>query len=411
VRPSQQIIDTPAVDANLLAVLQQEVDLGGDALRRGKADAAVTFFQSALAKMNASFPIYDHVVHNLLTAYKTLIEQLLRTGETDTATGFLNSALSLEIEGAMADDKTFRHRFADTIQNLGLVFFENARMDESIACCRRAISIEPDPTYHVNLNNALALSRKTALLSDFTTEITPEELGRHIFIACVPKSASTFLKNVLENLTGYRELFDVYAAGQNEHDLYLPSLVEYAAVDTVTQQHCRASDANVQMMQGFGIQPIVLVRDVFDSVMSLLDFYRNQGAYFNSYFRPDFPSLDYETQIDLIIENIIPWYFQFVASWKLAEREKRLQVMWLTYEDLITDKAGSITGVLNFYGLGASARDIGIKIKETESEARKNRFNKGVVGRGSIGISDTQKERIRHYAKYYPSTDFRLLGL
>jgi tetratricopeptide (TPR) repeat protein len=395
----------------LLEVLQQEVDLGGDALRRGKADAAVTFFQSALAKMTSSFPFYDHVVHNLLTAYKTLIEQLLRSGENDTASGFLNSALSLEINGEMATDKKFRKHFADTIENLGLVFFQNARMDECIACCRKAIWIEPDPTYHVNLNNALALSRRPALLSDFTTEVKPAELGRHIFIACVPKSASTFLKNVLENLTGYRDLFAVYAAGQNEHDLYLPSLVEYAAVDTVTQQHCRASDANVQMMQAFGIRPVVLVRNIFDSVMSLLDFYRNQGAYFNSYFRPDFPSLDDETQIDLIIENIIPWYFQFVASWSLAEQERRLQIMWLTYEDLVRDKAGSITKVLNFYGLGASVLDIERKIKETESGARKNRFNKGIVGRGSTGTSDSQKQRIRQYVKYYPSTDFRLLGL
>src|SRR5947208_10982458 len=127
-------------------------------------------------------------------------------------------------------------------------------------------------------------------------EITPEQLGRHLFIACVPKSASTFLKNLLLNLSGYRDLFTVYAAGQTEHEIYLPTLRESAHLDTVTQQHCRASDANVHLMQAFGIRPVVLVRNIFDSVMSLLDFY-DQGAFQTSYFRADWPVLDKETKI------------------------------------------------------------------------------------------------------------------
>ncbi len=385
--------------------------MGGDALRRGNPDVAVTLFQSALSKMNSRLPFYDHIVHNLLNAYKALVEKLFRSGDIETAFAFLKPALSLEICGEMAKDVGFRRRFADVYQNLGLVFFENAQMDACIACCRRAIAIQPCPTYYVNLNNALSLTGKPALLSDFTTKIKPDVLGRHIFIACVPKSASTFLKNLLINVTGYRELFAVYAAGQNEHELYLPTLLEYAEADTVTQQHCRASDANLNLMQAFGIKPIVLVRDIFDSVMSLFDFYNDQGAYLNTYFRKDFPNLDRETQIDLLIENIVPWYFQFVASWSEAERQKRIEIRWLKYEDLISDKLRSTSEVLKFYGLGASTKNIEAKITQTESGERKIRFNKGVAGRGMKGISEGQNERIRCMARFYPSTDFGRIGL
>ena len=77
---------------------------------------------------------------------------------------------------------------------------------------------------------------------------------------------------------------------------------------------------------------MVLVRNIFDSVMSLLDFY-NKGAFQTSYFRCRLAGLDEETKIDLLIENVIPWYFQFVASWDLAEKQKRLEVHWLTYEE------------------------------------------------------------------------------
>jgi hypothetical protein len=323
---------------------------------------------------------------------------------------FLRAALRLEIQANSAEDVRLVRRFAGTFQSLGIAFFQKNRLEESVLCCRKAISIYPSPGSYVNLTNSLAATAGRARLSDFTTEITPDQLGRHLFIACVPKSASTFLKNLLVYLTGYRDCFTVYAAGQTEHEIYLPTLRESAHLDTVTQQHCRASDANVHLMQAFGIRPVVLVRNIFDSVMSLLDFY-NQGAFRTSYFRADWQLLDDDTKIDLLIENVIPWYFQFVASWELADRQKRLQVHWLSYEELVADKPASVRKVLEFYGLGAPRRGVEQRIEEIEREGRKIRFNKGVTGRGRLGLSDRQKEQIRRLTRYYPSTDFGRIGL
>jgi tetratricopeptide (TPR) repeat protein len=407
---SGKTIDVSHLSRNLYSTLQQEVDLGVQALRRENADMAVTMFQSALQKLTVDQPFYDHLVHNLLLSYQLLIENLLKKGDKSTALDFLRAALRLEIRGDMAEDFTFLRKFAGSFQNLGLVFFQNNLNQESLLCCRKAIAIHPSPGSYVNLTNSLAATGQRATLSDFTKEITPDQLGRHLFIACVPKSASTFLKNLLVNLTGYRDLFTVYAAGQSEHEIYLPTVREFAHLDTVTQQHCRASDANVHLMQAFGIRPVVLVRNILDSVMSLLDFY-NQGAFQTSYFRAEWPLLDEPTKIDLLIENVIPWYFQFVASWDLVERQKRLEVHWLSYEELVADKPSTVLRVLEFYGLGASRRGVQQKIGELESEERKIRFNKGVTGRGRSGLHDRQKEQIRRLTRYYPSTDFARIGL
>lgn len=396
---------------NLYGIVQQEVELGVQALKREDADMAVMLFQSALRKLTIGQPFYDHLVHNLLLSYKLLIEQLFEAGGAASADNFLQSALNLEIRGEMVEDKDFRRRFAGVFQDLGLVFFKYRHFSASILCFRKAIATQSSPGIHVNLTNALAASGgQRAELSDFTTDITREQLGRHIFIACVPKSASTFLKNLLVSLTGYRDVFMVYAAGQNEHELYLPTVRETAHLDTVTQQHCRASDANVQMMQAFEIKPVVLVRNIFDSVMSQLDFY-NKGAFFNTYFRADYQSLNEETKIDLLIDNVIPWYFQFVASWSLVEKQGSLDIYWLSYEDLIADKPAAVQKVLRFYGLGAALRGVEQKLGETESEKRMTRFNKGIAGRGESGLSERQKERIRRLAKYYPTTDFSRIGL
>ena len=45
----------------------------------------------------------------------------------------------------------------------------------------------------------------------------------------------------------------------------------------MTHQHCRATEANVQLMQAFGIRPVVLVRDLHDVIVSLRDYF-NGGA-------------------------------------------------------------------------------------------------------------------------------------
>jgi hypothetical protein len=155
---------------------------------------------------------------------------------------------------------------------------------------------------------------------------------------------------------------------------------------------------------------VVLVRNIFDSVMSLKDFY-DQGAFKTTYFRGDWQLLDEETKIDLLIENVIPWYFQFVSSWDLAEKQKRLEVYWLTYEDLVADKPSSVLKLLEFYGLGASRQSIEERIQDLEAERGRNRFNKGVTGRGSLGLNERQKGQIRRFTRYYPSTDFGRIGL
>jgi len=410
VNQSVKRIDVPTVSQNLYTIVQQEIALGSQALQRESADMAVTMFQSALQKLTIDQPFYDHLVHNLLLSYKLLIEKLLKQGDTSTARDFLRAALRLEIRGEMADDARFLRKFAGTFENLGLVFFQDNLSNESVLCCRKAISVYPSPGAYVNLTNSLAAAHAPAMLSDFTTEIVPKQLGRHLFIACVPKSASTFLKNLLVNVTGYRDLFTVYAAGQTEHEIYLPTLRESAHLDTVTQQHCRASDANIHLMQAFAIRPVVLVRNIFDSVMSLLDFY-NKGAFQTSYSRADWQVLDEETRIDLLIENVIPWYFQFVASWDLAEKQKRLEVHWLTYEELVADKPATVLTVLKFYGLGAPREGVEQRVREIESEERKIRFNKGLTGRGATGLNDRQKDHIRRLARFYPSTDFGRIGL
>src|SRR6266571_1249352 len=150
---SGKTIDLPHLSGNLYSILQQEVDLGGQALKRESADMAVTLFQSALQKLTVDEPFYDHLVHNLLLSYKLLIEKLLKRGNTSTAVDFLSAALRLEVRGKMSEDTTFLRRFAGAFQNLGIVFFQKGLNEESLLCCSKAISVYPSSGSYVNLTN------------------------------------------------------------------------------------------------------------------------------------------------------------------------------------------------------------------------------------------------------------------
>src|SRR6266705_1378047 len=127
---SGKTVDVPHLSGNIYSILQQEVELGGQALKRESADMAITLFQSALQKLTIDQPFYDHLVHNLLLSYKLLIEKLLKQGDVTEALDFLRAALRLEVRGDMVEDSTFLRRFAGAFQSLGIVFFQNNLNEE-----------------------------------------------------------------------------------------------------------------------------------------------------------------------------------------------------------------------------------------------------------------------------------------
>lgn len=394
-----------------LQELKEEVDRGIAFMNSGEQDRSILIFKKSAQKLDPSTSMFDVLQHNLLTAYKQRIEQLLKEDSVTPVNRYLPEVFELQLRGALANDRKFRGGFADVFRQLGMVFYEKRQHDAALACFRRAIAILPCPSYYVDLTNALAFTKKPAKLQDYTREYTHAQLGRHIFITCSPKSGSTFLKNVLVAITGFRDVFSVYAGLQNEHELDMPQIAKFGNINTVTQQHARASEANIQLMQAFGIQPVVLVRNIYDTVMSLLDFYR-QGFTFSTYFdRMEFLEFPEEQQIELLIEFAIPWYFQFVASWKRAERDQRLNIHWLTYEEMVKDKPGTMEKVLGYYGIAAPRTEIERRIAENEADSDRNRFNKGVTGRGKVGLAEANRDRVKSLARHFPSTDFSILGL
>ncbi len=353
--------------------------------------------------------VLNVLTHNLIGALRKVAERQLAAGESDAARATAARALAAA-PPQEAPPEMLRHR-AESFHGLGLALFSAGMVAEALPCQRRAIALYPCPSFSNNLINSLTLLRRPSVLTDYCDTLKQQDLAPHLLIACQPKSGSTFLKNVLCEVTGFRDLFLFHASGQSEQDLFYPVLLEFATVPTVTQQHCRAAEANLQILQAFGMKTVVLVRNLADVVVSLRDFY-SQGAIPGTFFSHDtWQQFDAERQADLIIDHVVPWHLQFLASWQQADKEARVPVLWLTYEELMRDRAGAIRRVLEYYGLVVPEEKIAAKLAALAGEKRRNRFNQGISGRGDEGLTAAQHARIRQLASHFPDTDFTLFGL
>ena len=232
----------------------------------------------------------------------------------------------------------------------------------------------------------------------------------HIFVAAMPKSGSTFVCRSLEQLTGFLWYPMTFAYFQNEHDLYLPYMLRAISTNTVTQQHCRATDVNLRLLRAFNMRVVVMVRDIHDLVISYFDHLHRQRVRIPStHLNDQFYELDTETKVDLIIDMIVPWYISFYASWYDAELNGSVPIIWMTYESLLDDPAASVRKALNLYDIDGPIE----VIQQVTNDIDPTLTGKNVakVGRGHENLTRDQIARIRNFTRYYPWVDFARVGL
>jgi len=203
----------------------------------------------------------------------------------------------------------------------------------------------------------------------------------------MPKSASTFLSNVIAEVTGFRKVALVPDFGRREQEFCEMRLAEYDDLDYVAQQHIRNSRYTASLCAAHGISPLVLIRSLFDVVVSLRDHSRRESAIGlpSFYLDETHVGLDDRSLEEMIAKLAIPWYIGFYLSWRNASDTKLVQ-----YEDLVANPAEMVEGILKFSGISASREDIQAGITRTK-ERNKSRLNVGIMGRGAQLAPETIK--------------------
>jgi hypothetical protein len=238
--------------------------------------------------------------------------------------------------------------------------------------------------------------------------------GDTIFLAAAPKSASSFLLHSLVAVTGYSVAELTYGNERQEQDLYYPRLVDAYRRNTVTNQHTRATRPNIKLMRRFGIRPVILVRNFFDVVPSIVDHLYKEG--FENfpcfYCNERFPELEPKAQLDTVIEMALPWYFSFYVSWFDACAKGEIEALWITFEEMVADWRGTIRSVLRFHGIERSEAQIEAALEHTRGLAYDQiRLNEGKVGRGRAMLNEEQCRKILGMARFYPWVDFSRVGI
>ena len=234
----------------------------------------------------------------------------------------------------------------------------------------------------------------------------------HVFVACMPKTASTFISRTIRRLTALG-ICPLYLAKTNEQDMSLMAMDRLHNQDTITFQHVRATPSNLFLMRHAGLVPVVTSRNFADVAVSVRDMIEKERArpFFNAFipYTDQFLQLDHSRQLDMIVDVLMPWFFSFYVTWHDACRFGNCPASWLTYEQFLADKPGAIMAILAKHGIHRTREQVQGACDACNSD--RNRVNKGVAGRGRQELSDDQLARLRAMADYYPWVDFSLVGI
>lgn len=249
------------------------------------------------------------------------------------------------------------------------------------------------------------------LVHDFTAHLRGQPLSQntsnHFLVACMPKSGSTWLNKLIAHTVGASVEHLVTGYDAREQELAVDKLITYHQISYTAQNHLKYSQPTHMLIEYFNLKTVVLYRNLFDVVQSLLDFIPKLGDEansFNGYMKEKHTKMPKEDLLDFIIEYGVSWYIHFYLSWQNAS-VKHITVM---YDDLLDDTEGTLKKIMDFHNVDVSEEQIKQAIKETSKiDTRKN---KAVAGRGD-GLSDEVKDKIRLYTRFYPDEDFSLIGL
>lgn len=201
-------------------------------------------------------------------------------------------------------------------------------------------------------------------------------MPHHVLVACMPKSASTFITNAMATAAGLERVSLVPNYGRREQELCEIRLAENAGLDYVAQLHIKHSGWTEQLCSENDISVIVLIRSLFDVVVSLRDHAHRES--------PVSPVLYLDTQHlargsaeleHMIAMLAIPWYINFYMGWRSAKAARVV-----LYEDFIADPNKELGQMLAFAGLPAGAEALAAGLETAGSKG--SRLNVGKAGRG-----------------------------
>lgn len=279
---------------------------------------------------------------------------------------------------------------------------------KSVVDGRKSVAVPQDVIERILLTR---LSDLDALCEQPDIRAAIDSFAPSYLLVALPKSSSTYSTRALSRILNAEVHKDIVIQDRfTPKDLYIPGIVNMRDRVSISQVHLVASGANLRTLQAFRMPVVILLRNLFDVVVSLRD-HMKSNPYFSSILIPNaYDRLSEADKLDYIIDAAVPWMVTFYVSWAQAMSRGDIDTELFFYEDMVSEPVGFFRDISARFGRQVTDADVNKALAHVEKSAE-TRFNIGKPGRGAVELSEAQIARIRRHVDYYPGIDFAPLGL
>jgi len=234
-----------------------------------------------------------------------------------------------------------------------------------------------------------------------------------LFLAFAPKVAGTFFRQAAMEAVGGALFRTSHAQGGRDGTPYLPNLLacylDKDLPEIIVHIHMQAFLANRHLLSALGIRPVIMLRNLPDTLASFLDMLESdpvaRAQCLNCVVPDNFVELSRAQKLDFVLDIILPWYASYFASWKSFVDEAPEQVCVLHYSDFCQNPAESVRMALVHAGFTVSGDTCVAAVERVWPNRDKLRYNKGKQGRGAGYFSASQLAEIARKLSHYPQLD------
>ena len=200
-----------------------------------------------------------------------------------------------------------------------------------------------------------------------------------------------------------------HAQGGRDGTPYLPNFIS-AYLDgekppAVGHLHMQALPANRNIIEMFGIKPVIMLRNIPDMLASYWDMLDTDATAradgLNCLIPHDFVALSREEKADFMIDIVAPWYVSYFATWKTFHADAPQTVCVLHYDEFQNDPAATLFRALAHAGFHTPRLRCEAAIEKVRGDRSRFRFNQGVAGRGREYFSAAHLQRLDRMLALY----------
>ena len=226
----------------------------------------------------------------------------------------------------------------------------------------------------------------------------------NIFLTSMFRSGSTHVKvTLMRCLPTYHAATTVLSAGAIGDDNHCAIDIFAAQIllpspETIFHQHTAGTSGNVALLKNHGIRPVVMMRNMLDSMLSVVELLNTgEPQRLGIYYPSKFHNWDMDDQLWWAVCNLPNWYFTFYLSWKYADIDKH--IIW--YDEYYKDQVAGVRGILDHVGFKGNIEDEYIH-DAAHTIQGDSRFKFGLPGRGKKVFKPDYIRNIRDQAAAWP---------